>query len=351
MGETENESLEGPETGGRNEADNIPAAVQVKDNGKILKIFCAVLAAVLVTGAGLYFYFAAAASKYSWLTSYIDAKDTAKSTGKDVLFCFTGSDWDESSRRLLDIVRRNSFMKKAGKKYILCNFDIVQNTELMAPEDLETNFKLASRYGVTDFPCFVLLTSEGDVYGGGVYQFQDENASGKAVLDFLSSFEENRTRIVALKDAVKNAEGVEKARRIDEFLSAVGPSQAGEYEEMIRAVPDLDKDNEAGLRGKYLLNKTWMDASALSRQGLLNEAADCFYGILDDKSMTPALRQNALYFAAGFYAMDRTSSADKIISVLEDAVAADPSNANVVHIREVMESIRNQSRMSEGEQE
>ncbi len=351
MSEMENESQKDSEALLQNENprnDNAVPESPAKKKGLSLKIVSiAIVAVILVAGAAA-FYFVSLAPGYRWLTSYQEARDLAKSTGKDVLFCFTGSDWDESSRKLLDVIREKGFIKSAREKYILCNFDIMRDIEAMAPDELEANFKLASKYGAQDFPYFVLLTSEGDVYGAGTFGMQDGEFPGdfssEGLFAFFSSFDESRKEITTLKDAIRTAEGVEKARCIDAFLSVVYPSQSNEYTGMIRAVPDLDKNNETGLRGKYLLQIAFLDATAFQQKGLLNEAVACFTDIADDSAMTPSLKQEALLLASGFYSLDREASTEKILSMMEDAIAADPGNANVEGIRDAMESVKKMAR-------
>lgn len=355
MDETENGSgganaedgLQAPSSGELENPTRDAATADASSGGKKTKrplwIVCAAVAVVLaaVVGAGL--CFSKKASKPGWLTSYVAAKDLARESGRDVLFCFTGSDWQQSSRDFIDVMYRKDFVKRAGGGFILCHLDIVQDSSLMDPEELETNFKLASRYALTDFPFIVLLTDEGDVYGAGVAPQGDGGFSVDDVLDFVFSFGENRRTLVSLKDAIREAEGAEKARCIDAFLSAVYPSQFEEYQAMIRAVPELDADNETGLRGRYLLQSVWFDARGLYQMGALEDAVACFTTVVHDPSMTPALRQEALYMAASFYASDRSASADKIIALLEDAVAMDPDNQNVEQLKDIIESVKTQA--------
>ena len=284
----------------------------------------------------------------SWLTSYDEARDEARRTGKDVFFCFTGSDWNQESADVFAALSRKDFTAQLDDRFVFCNINIMRDSSRMDAETLETNYRLAGKYAVEDFPFFVLLTAEGDVYGAGVFRFSGNGDILEEATGFISTFDGNRETLVSLKNAVKEAEGVERARRIHAFLSAVYPSQYNEYEEMIRAVPSLDAGNESGLKGSYLLQSAWFDAAALLQAGKAEEAVGCFTGTLDDPAMTPALKQQALYLAAGMYAAGNQASAERIISLLEQAVAMDPQNMGVAQINQIIEGIRQQAAANAG---
>ncbi len=327
-----------------------PNAEEVARGGKARKIGAAKAAAlVLLAAAVACMALSCSSAKDGWLLSYEDARDEARKTGKDVLFCFTGSDWDEAGNVIFAALEKNTFTAGLDDRFILCRLDIVYNTDLMEREQLETNFLLAGRYAVEDFPFIVLLTSEGDVYGRGAFRPLDDSAAEEGAIDddmviqealaFIASFDENRERIVSLKNAIREAEGVERARRIDEFLAAVDPSQYSEYDGLIRSVVELDPENETGLRGDYLLQAAWLDAAALFQEGKMEEAAACFMDTLSDPAMTPALKQEALYLAAGMHAAAIDTPAEKIIALLEQAIAADPESPNVEMINQIIEGI------------
>ncbi len=324
---------------------------------KVIKISfghaLAIVLVIIISIIALIIIVPRTSAQSGWISSYLEARDAARALGKDVLFCFTGSDWDEEGNKIFEALNDKRFMAATEERFILCRLDIVRDSSLMEEEALETNYLLSARYAIEGFPFFVLLTSEGDVYGRGVFSLEEDNPTNAKItseaLAFIASFDENRELIASLKEAIRASEGVEKVRRIDEFLSAIDPSQYSDYEELIRSVPALDPENESGLRGSYLLQGAWLEASALFQLGQIDAASGRFMDILSDPSMTAELRQEALYLAAGMHAASSDSSAEQIISLLEQSIDANPESANVEEIASIIEGIREQAESAETE--
>ena len=324
------------------------AAAPAKKGAGARVALLAIAAALLVATAGC-----ASASRPleggAWLSSYEAARDEARKSGKDVLFFFTGSDWDEAGNAVFAELEKSAFAGKLGGRFVLCRLDIVRDPSLMESGQLETNFLLAGRYAVDGFPFIVLLTPQGDVYGRGAFRPQD-GAAAKEALAFISSFDEKRERLVSLKNAIGKSEGVERARLIDAFLAEVDPSQYNDYERLIRSVPQLDPNNESGLKGNYLLQAAWLDAAALLQAGAADEAASRLTDTLADPAMTPALRQDALYLAASVYAAAGTQP-KKAVELLEAAAEADPESPNAEIINQIKEGFVLQMKETEAQKD
>jgi len=109
---------------------------------------------------------------------------------------------------------------------------------------------------------------------------------------------------------------------------------------MIRQVPSLDKDNKAGLRGKYQLQVAYLDAIALYQKGSMTEAGDCFIKLAEEATLDPGQSQEAWYMGAYMYALSGTADNAKVVGWLEKAVAADPKNPGATQIQATIDQLK-----------
>ena len=279
-----------------------------------------------------------AQAQTTWVTDVEEGKKDAAKNNKNMLIVFTGSDWNDQSKDLITDVFTDEFFKKGSKKYVLCNVDIVKDKTLMDATQLQTNYTIASQYNVQSLPLFVLLTPDGDVYG--TTSVTDETGTIDGLLNLLATFDEAKEKLVDLKKKINSSEGVEKAQNIDLFIEAVDPSQREQYADLIRQVPDLDSDGTAGLKGKYQLQAAYLDALALYQAGDLTSAGDCFIKLTEGSTLDPAQLQQAWYMGAYMYAMSGGVEEEKVIGLLEKAVAADPQNPGSAQIQATIDELK-----------
>ena len=103
------------------------------------------------------------------------------------------------------------------------------------------------RLGVTKFPTFVLLDSEGIPYARSEFVSQ-------AAIAYCGEIQRlRRVRNRRDRELVRAAAtaGLERARHLDTVLKAVGPLADTEYSALEEHVTELDPQNAAGLRAKY----------------------------------------------------------------------------------------------------
>ncbi|HKL87172.1 MAG TPA: thioredoxin family protein [Treponemataceae bacterium] len=272
----------------------------------------------------------------TWITDLDQAKMAAEKSKKDLLIAFTGSDWNDPSKELITNVFTDEFFKKGSKKHVLCNIDVVQDETLMDPALIEKNYGIAMTYGVQGLPFFVLQTSTGEIFASGAI----EATSTEEFFNFIGSFTETRNTIVALKKKISSSKGIERAKNIDAFIDVVNPSQRQDYADLIREIPTLDADGSAGLKGEYMLQVAYLDALSLYQAQNLTAAGDCFFGITDSESLSPAQNQEAWYMGAYMYAMSETVENEKVIQWLEKAIASDPENQGAPQIQATIDQIK-----------
>lgn len=272
----------------------------------------------------------------AWITDLDEAKTATEKNKKDLLIVFTGSDWNDPSKELINTVFTEEFFKKGSKNYVLCNIDVVQDETLMDPTLIEKNYGIAMSFGVQGIPFFVLQTNTGEIYASGA----TPDPTTEDFLSYLDTFSESKKTLVSLKKKISSSKGIERAKNIDAFIDVVNPAQRQDYSDLIREVPVLDADGTAGLKGEYQLQVAYLDAFTLYQAQDFIGAGDCFFNIADSENLAAGQNQEAWYMGAYMYAMSQTVENDQVILWLEKAIAADPQNEGAPGIQATIEQIK-----------
>lgn len=274
----------------------------------------------------------------AWITDIDDATAASAKAKKPLLIVLTGSDWNEDSKTLAANVFNEAFFKAGTSKYVLCNLDILEDDSAVDQAVAERNYKAAEALGVTGIPTLILLTHLGDVYAN--VQLDPTLAGPEAFYVVADAHLENGKKLASLRKKADSSKGAERAKALDAFLEALAPGQREKYKEMIREIPTLDADGAAGLKGKYLLQTTYLDAVTLFQEGKVTEAGQSFFSLAEAGGLTPAQEQEAWYMGAYMYAMSETVDNALVVSWLEKAIAADPDGPGVANIKATLEQVR-----------
>ncbi len=274
----------------------------------------------------------------AWITDIDEATAVASKTKKPLLIVLTGSDWNEESKTLATNVFNDEFFGTGTSKYVLCNLDILEDDSAVDQAVAERNYKAAEALGVTGIPALILLTHLGDVYAN--VQLDSSLAGPEAFYAVADAHLDNGKKLASFRRKADSSKGVERAKNLDAFLEALAPGQREKYGEMIREIPTLDADGEAGLKGKYLLQITYLDAVALFQDGKVTEAGQRFFSLAESGGLTPAQEQEAWYMGAYMYAMSETVDNALVVKWLEKAVATDPDGPGAANIRATLEQVR-----------
>jgi thioredoxin-related protein len=186
----------------------------------------------------------------NWTVDYEAAKQTAAEKKKDILLEFTGSDWCPPCKALKkNVFDTAHFDSTAPKHFVLVKLDYPNDKSHQTAEEIEQNTRLREEYPIEGFPTILLADAEGRPYASTVgYSGQDAEAYTKSLLEMKAV---RAKRDAALAKAEK-AEGVEKAKALDEALSAMDQQLVlNFYEEQIDQIVELDAENAAGLKAKY----------------------------------------------------------------------------------------------------
>ncbi len=203
------------------------------------------IAAALAIAAAPLFVQAAGAG---WTDNMAAALEQAKAENKDVLIDFTGSDWCSWCVKLdEEVFSQDDFKAYAGDEFVLVEMDFPQNKPI-AEDVKQQNAEWSSKLAVQGFPTIALVDADGKAYAMTGYQ----PGGAEAYVAHLEQLKAQKAKRDAAMAAAAEAEGVEKARLLDEALQAVGPQLAAMvYADQIEQIIALDADNAAGLKEQY----------------------------------------------------------------------------------------------------
>ncbi len=108
-----------------------------------------------------------------WLTSLEQAQTKAKTTNRNILLVFSGSDWCVPCMKLeKNIWESNEFKTFSKDHFVLLKAEFVkQKKNKLSEEQQSYNEKLAEKYNPQGyFPLVVLLDKEGKVIGNTGYK-------------------------------------------------------------------------------------------------------------------------------------------------------------------------------------
>ena len=183
-----------------------------------------------------------------WLTDFAQASKQAAAEDKDLLLLFTGSDWCPPCKKLEEeILSKQEFIEEAQRLYVFVILDFPKEKAL--PADVtKQNKELASRYGVEGYPTVIVVDQKKRPFGitgyreGGVEEY----------LGILGDFSQKRRRRDEALEKAQELKGIEKAKMLDQGLSEMEQSLAElYYDDIIKEIVDLDKEDVGGLRTKW----------------------------------------------------------------------------------------------------
>ncbi|MBI1390150.1 MAG: thioredoxin fold domain-containing protein [bacterium] len=181
---------------------------------------------------------------------FAHAKQTAAKEGKDVLIEFVGSDWCPPCKAMIRTVMSDeAFISAITRDFVLMRADYPRDTSNQTEAEMDQNRELGKLYDIPGYPSIVLTDASGAPYAKHVGYEGESPRDFLAMLTSQQEFREKRDALIKKADA---AEGVEKAKLLDEALMSIGKAfSASGYKEAVDAIVQLDADNQAGLKEKY----------------------------------------------------------------------------------------------------
>lgn len=235
-----------------------------------------------------------------WLVDFEKAKKQAESEGKSILMEFTGSDWCPPCKALAsNVLTKDVFKEEIPKNFVLLKLDNPRDKSGQTEEEIEQYKRLSQEYKVQGVPTIFLADANGKPY------YSTVGYSGEPAEQYVSNLNTKavsfKKRLTAFSKA-EDATGLEKARLLDEGISAMGGDIDPEInKDQIAMIIELDSNNEAGLKEKYesILRSTEL------RQKLQNilqtssspaQALESLTSFIENEKPAGALLQESLFY-------------------------------------------------------
>jgi thioredoxin-related protein len=190
------------------------------------------------------------AAEEGWLVSLEKAKEQAAKEGKDILMEFTGSDWCPPCKALHSkVLVTDVFMTEVPKQFVLLKLDNPRDKSHQTEEEQAQYKELSAKFAVRGVPTVMLADAQGRPYT------QKVGYGGTPAEDYVKELSDS-SKIRAERDELlakaDKAEGAEKAKLLDQAISAIGTDLAFvAYKDLVDQVVELDADNQLGLKNKY----------------------------------------------------------------------------------------------------
>ncbi len=154
----------------------------------------------------------------AWLTDMEQAIAIAKKENKHLFMFYTGSDWCPPCIKFHEeILDTQEFQQEATKHFVLVMLDYPSDTSIQTEEQIAHNQQWLEHYSVDAYPT-VLLT---EPLTKNPYATHVGHPGGdtNSYLNFLSKVQADKVLLDAALSKAENAQGIERARHLDEALS------------------------------------------------------------------------------------------------------------------------------------
>lgn len=274
-----------------------------------------------------------------WVVSFDKAKEQATQEKKDIFIEFTGSDWCPPCIALREkVLSQDAFKTEAPKSFVLLLLDSPNDKSKQSEEEQKHVAEMSAKFGVEGVPSIYLADEKGTPYAVMV---GFDGSEPDAYLKKLESLREVRaTRDAAMEKAAK-AEGVEKAKLLDEALSGVDSKLYGlGYMESVEEIVKIDADGAAGLKDKYVsimkaaeFKKIQGEIIGLARAKKFKEAIDKLDESIKSQELTGVELQQALFLKTQLlFGTDKKAAK----AALEAAIDAAPETQEATRFKAIL---------------
>ena len=277
-----------------------------------------------------------------WYTDFEEAKKVANSKNKNIVLfvssLYDGTGTEDGVSLLIDTPE---FTKAVQDDFVCVYFDfnkipeiLGQSTDSLTGSELKKlekkqdalrkQLRIADLYGVMDTPCALIVSKQGYFITKIDFDYLDTSVSGYK--DFLymeigtvQDFEENLAK-------TKKGTLAERMDMYDTILSTTDerlqPSLAG----LCREAVELDKKNETGLVGKFIMTLASVEAFDALNNRKFDEASKVYQKYAADERVSADEKQVLLFYAAQVYTSSGMVNHREIKRLLTESLEADPES-------------------------
>lgn len=346
----------------------------------ITNLLCSISLAAISTGA-------LAAKGEPWITDMAQAQKTAQAEGKDIFVYFTGSDWCAWCLTLdKEVFSQPEFIEYAKKNWVLVELDFPNDEDLLTEEQIEHNEKWEEVFQPPGFPTAFLTDHNAQSYATVGYR----EGGAQLYVDHLQALRSGKTASERISAALESAQGLERARLLDEQLTHPGivlsdNDITSKREELLALAKGQDDtlfnkhttlqsegDIHRTIRGINLflsnepevklerIQQAFNDYKHLnsnpslhpSLQKLLANVGDSFIqadkrvegvkfmdGVISDDSQPVLIRQSAALFKGIINAHTTGGNEEDSLSYYDDAIAIDPTTKSAKRAQDFKEKL------------
>lgn len=319
----------------------------------VLKFFAASLAALLAFCSLCSCSKRVVKDDYGIYSDFDTALKAAQKSGKKLLLFFTKlEDGGFNETIVNDVLHADDYAELLGGEFETCRIDYSRERFSKSSQSFnearnERDMKVAVIYGAEATPAVLVLTNKGYVITNITY-LPAKNA--KEFLDIIEVDRENINALESLLAEIDAAKGVDRIKKIDELYEKTSAN----YRYQLRALSDevikLDKKNESGLVGKYLLARASTKAMDCYLRREPEKAVEAYLEPLKSNFLSVEEKQRS-YFAAAYITGNNGQSVEnskKIIGYLNAAKDLDPDSPLAERCRLLLER---QERILAGQEE
>lgn len=279
-----------------------------------------------------------------WTTDFEAAKKTAANENKSLLLEFTGSDWCPPCMALhKNVLSTETFENKATGHFVLVKLDFPNDTSGQTEAEMAQNAMLQEKYEVSGYPTILLADAQGRPYSRQV-GYMNESAE-----DWTADLIEKKTQLAerdALMAKAAAAEGLEKAKLLDEALSGLGDAfSVSAYADTVKTIIENDPNNEAGLRAKYEgqlrlaeLKKEIAAIRGEAEEKGLEDTVKRLTALLEDENRTGAEKIQIYYELIG-----TADTREKAVEYAKKGAESDPGSDLAERMRSFVERMEGEN--------
>ena len=319
---------------------------------KIIILLTILLCSIFFTACGQ----KAIKDEHGCFVNYEDALKYSKKKKLPLLVFFTSDDANDLS----------SVTQSAVKNYAVLHADFSQSTyqktvvsENATAKDqelantytniLQNNYQLALLFSIESTPAVFLCTKDGYVVAP-----VESDDSFESVESFEKALNDCKAELEMFDQLVADSQKgsvADKVAAIDTLYMATSPSYRTFLVELIKKVPQLDKKNETGLCGRYIVAAAESEAIVAYSQGDVVTAIKKYLQAAENDFVEPEEKQECFYTAAYLSAYSGSDDYDGILTYLQTAYNIAPESAKAEAIKQAIEYfntiVQNQSEIPE----
>ncbi|MBQ0002684.1 MAG: hypothetical protein KBT21_04020 [Treponema sp.] len=309
-------------------------------------------------------------NEFGWYEDYDACLESSKKSGKNIFLLVTRDDSDTVSKDLkAKMFYTSEFTEKYSSEYEFCVIDVSSDLFVKAfpekniPKDiredeakskewlknankekskyekiLEKRMKIVTVFGINTTPTLYVATKEGYVMNAITYFPSDK------VEDFdeeLESLKDGMSSYMNYVKTVEASKGLARVNAINDLYEATNHNYRYMITDLMREVEKLDKKNETGLVGKFLLAIATSDSTDLYLNRKAEKVPAVYEKVAKSSKLNADQKQQA-YYAAAYIIGNNTPSpkvTEKLIYLLKKAIEINPETQIAQHCEGLLKQV------------